>query len=253
MKDQPSLVQFDSREEKAKFVRKMFDRISPRYDLMNRLMTLGQDMHWRRLAIDKANLHNGAMVLDIACGTGDLAGTALKKQPRQVVAADFSLEMLRRGRARFDGEARIRFLGADGLLMPFGGSSFDAVLTGFSMRNVVDIDAFLREMTRVVRPGGRVVILEITPLKKSLLRPLFQFYFSRVVPFIGGILAKDREAYTYLPQSVEIFLRPEELAERMRAAGLQAVQYKLLSMSTVALHWGTVAETETAAKQNTDS
>ena len=244
MKNHASLVQFESQKEKARFVRAMFDRISPRYDLMNRLMTLGQDVHWRRLTVDKANLAPDARVLDIACGTGDLAKAALKKQPRQVVAADFSLQMLRQGQARFNGESRIHFLGADGLSLPFRNNTFDAVLTGFSMRNVVDIDAFLREMARVVRPGGRVVILEITPLKKSLLRPLFQFYFTKIVPFIGGILAKDRQAYTYLPQSVEIFLKPEELAERMRAAGLAAVQYRLLSLGTVALHWGTVSETE---------
>jgi len=242
MKDQASLVHFDTPEEKARFVREMFDRISPRYNLMNRLMTFGQDLHWRRLAIDKANLDNGATVLDIACGTGDLAAAALKKQPRQVTAADFSMQMLRHAQARFNGKARIRLLAADGLNMPFKNDCFDAVITGFSMRNVVDIDAFLREMARVVRPGGRVVVLEVTPLKKTLLQPLFQFYFSRVVPLIGGLLAKDRQAYTYLPQSVEIFLNPEQLAARMQDAGLQAVQYKLLSLSTVALHWGTVSD-----------
>ncbi len=236
----PNLVAFRSPQEKARFVQRMFDRISPRYDLMNRLMTFGQDVRWRKLALEAAALPPHARVLDIACGTGDLAFTALEWQPELVVAADFSLEMLRQGMKKSNGRQNVVFLAADGLQLPFADGAFDAVVTGFSMRNVVDIDGFLQEMRRVVRPGGRVVILEITPLKNRVLRPAFQFYFHRIVPFLGGLIAGDREAYTYLPQSVEVFVPAEELRMRMEKSGLHQVEYKLLNLSTVALHWGEV-------------
>jgi demethylmenaquinone methyltransferase/2-methoxy-6-polyprenyl-1,4-benzoquinol methylase len=234
------LVNFNSPAEKASYVREMFDRISPRYDLMNRVMTAGQDMKWRRLAIEKAELPENGRLLDIACGTGDLAFTALREKPALVAAADFSLNMVTLGNSKLNGNATIRFLGADGLAMPFRDNSFDAVVTGFSMRNVVDVDQFLTEMARVVRPGGKVAILEITPVQTPFLGMLFRFYFHKIVPFIGGLLSGSREAYTYLPQSVDVFLTAEQLQERMEAAGLSEVQYRKLNLGTVALHWGSV-------------
>ena len=236
----PDLVQFRSAEEKARFVRHMFDRISPRYDLMNRIMTLGQDIRWRKLAIDRAQLAPNARLLDIACGTGDLAIEAVRCRPSLIVAADFSFNMIQQGREKAGRHRLIQFVAADGLQMPFRDNTFDAVVTGFSMRNVVDVDAFIREMARVVRPSGRVVILEITPLKSSIMKRIFQFYFQRIVPWLGGMIAGDREAYTYLPQSVEVFIPAEELKKRMEASGLNNVRYQKLNFGTVALHWGEV-------------
>lgn len=242
MPDSNSLAHFQTPEEKVKFVRQMFDRISPRYDVMNRIMTACQDIRWRRLAIEKANLPEGGRLLDIACGTGDLAFAGLRRNPALVAAADFSLQMVRLGREKLNGRRRVHFLGADGLCMPFAENSFDAVVTGFSMRNVADVAAFIAEMRRVVRPGGRVVILEITPFKAPLLQKLFRFYFHRIVPWLGGLISGDREAYSYLPQSVEIFLSAEALKMVMQQAGLARVAYRKLSFGTVALHWGTVVD-----------
>lgn len=236
-----SLVDFESPSAKARYVRDMFDRISPRYDLMNRVMTGGQDQKWRRRAIEKAAISAGGRVLDIACGTGDLAFAALEEQPEFVVAADFSLQMVRLGDRKRNGNTTVHFLGADGLWLPFRDDSFDACVTGFSMRNVIDIDQFLFEMARVVKPGGRVVILEITPMNVPVLQRMYRFYFHRIVPSIGRLLSGDREAYSYLPQSVDVFISAEQLRHRMESASLRDVQYKKLNFGTVALHWGTVA------------
>ncbi|MFQ5628428.1 MAG: ubiquinone/menaquinone biosynthesis methyltransferase [bacterium] len=235
-----SYIAFKSASEKANYVREMFDRISSRYDLMNRVMTGGQDMKWRRLAIEKADLPENGRLLDIACGTGDLAYLALVKEPGLVAAADFSLKMVALGNSKHDGYKNIHFLGADGLAMPFQDSSFDAVVTGFSMRNVVDVGQFITEMARVVRPGGKVVILEITPVQTPLFASLFRFYFHKIVPIIGGLLSGSREAYTYLPQSVDVFLNAEQLKKKMQANGLVDVDYMKLNLRTVAVHWGTV-------------
>ncbi|MCA9743330.1 MAG: ubiquinone/menaquinone biosynthesis methyltransferase [Deferribacteres bacterium] len=235
-----SLVNFQTPSEKASYVRNMFDQISGRYDLMNRVMTGGQDVRWRRLAIEKAQLPVDGKLLDIACGTGDLAFSALPKQPELVAAADFSLNMVRIGKEKLRDHETIRFLGADGLAMPFRTGSFDAVVTGFSMRNVIDVGTFIAEMARVVRPGGKVVILEITPVNNRLFGPLFRFYFHKVVPFVGGLLSGNRDAYTYLPQSVDIFLTADQLKEKMAQTGLRDVHYRKLNFGTVALHWGTV-------------
>lgn len=240
-----NLALFRSPDEKARFVRHMFDRISPRYDLMNRIMTFGQDIRWRRLAVRMAQVPQGGRLLDVACGTGDLARTALRYKPSLVCAADFSLRMVELGARKHAGKSPLCFLAADGLALPFPGRLFDAAITGFSLRNVVDIDRFLSEMQRVVKPGGRVVILEITPFRQPLLAALMKFYFHKVVPILGTLIAGDREAYTYLPQSVEIFLTADELANRMRCAGLQEVHYRLLNMKTVAIHTGMVPETPT--------
>jgi len=240
MKKSESYVNFSSAEEKARYVRTMFDRISPRYDLVNRVMTFGQDVGWRKMAIRQTATPEGGRLLDIACGTGDLAFAGLKRSPSLVAAADFSLEMVKLGHQKHSGHAAVQFLGADGLNMPFCDNSFHSSVTGFSMRNVVDVDAFIAEMARVVKPGGKVVILEITPVKNRILGPLVRTFFHKIVPRIGAILGGDKEAYTYLPQSVDIFLEADELQARMEQNGLHDIQYKKLNFATVALHWGTV-------------
>ncbi len=235
-----NLATFQSGDEKARKVQSMFDGIARRYDLMNRVMTFGQDILWRRIAIQRTDLPQGGKLLDIACGTGDLAFEALKRSPSLVVGGDFSLEMIKLGAEKRNGHAPLTFLAADGLHLPFRDNSFDAVTTGFSMRNVADVDQFLREMVRVVVPGGKVVILELTPLKTPVISSLFRFYFHHIVPLAGWLLTGNREAYTYLPQSVDVFISADELKEKMQTAGLDEVTYRKFSFGTVALHWGTV-------------
>lgn len=235
-----NIARFDNPGDKAHFVRNMFDRISSKYDVMNRLMTFGQDIRWRKLAIAATEIGAGDKLLDVGCGTGDLAFDALKQNPALVVASDFSIEMTRVGMQKRNGQHNLIFTAADGTALPFAPNSFDAAVTGFVMRNVTDIDQFISEMVRVVRPGGKVVILEITPFKKPLLQPFYKLYFHKLVPLIGGLIAGDREAYTYLPKSVEIFLTAEELRQRMEKCGLEQVKYRLLNMETVALHSGVV-------------
>lgn len=236
---------FESGAEKARYVRLMFDGIARRYDLMNRLMTLGRDQSWRRLAIRHAAVPAGGRVLDIAAGTGDLAIAALAARPHKVVAADFSLMMLKLAGQKFRQrglDSQIVLAAADGMNLPFPDGHFDAVVTGFSLRNVASLDRFLSEMVRVTRPGGRVVCLEITRPRLPVFRRFFSWYFGRVVPRIGAWISGDSTAYSYLPHSVEIFVSPEELRERMNNAGMQHVGFETLQFGTIAIHWGVKAK-----------
>ena len=235
---------FDSAEHKAAYVQEMFDRIAPRYDLMNRLMTFGQDQAWRKVLIKRAGITTGARVLDIATGTADIALAALAAGAEQVIAADFSREMLvyaeHKIRHALNGRAEaIVLTEADGLNLPFADNSFDAVVTGFSLRNVGDLDQFLREMTRVTKPGGKVACLEITRPRSPRLRHFFAWYFGNVVPFLGRVISGQKEAYSYLPHSVSIFITPEELRVRMEDAGLNHAAFETLMLGTVAIHHGT--------------
>lgn len=227
--------------ERATYVQQMFDDIAPRYDLMNRLMTGGRDVAWRRLVVDEAHLPPGGRLLDIATGTGDIALEALRRDGQsRAVGADFSLEMMLRGRGK-PGADQLRWLGADTLALPFPDETFDAVTSGFMLRNVVDVPRSLSEQRRVVKPGGRVVCLEISrPPRNSLLpRVAYRFYFHRIVPFIGGLVSGNRSAYMYLPQSADEFLSPDELADLMHRAGWRDVHYRKLMMETVAIHSAT--------------
>lgn len=237
--------EFQTPQEKARYVRRMFDAIARRYDLMNRLMTLGRDQSWRRLTIRRAAVPAGGRVLDIATGTADLAIAALEAKPRKIVAADFSLQMLqlanRKLRSR-DLDSQIVLAAADGLCLPFADEYFDAVVTAFSLRNVGSVEVFLSEMLRVTRPGGRIVCLEITQPRSPIFRKFFGWYFGRVVPKVGGWISGDSQAYSYLPHSVSVFISPEELRERMQRAGLQDVRFQKLQMGTIAIHWGVKAK-----------
>ena len=230
---------FNSAEEKYTYVNEMFGRIAHRYDLMNKIMTGGQDVRWRKLVVAAANLPPGGKLLDIATGTGDIAFEALRRHPdlSLVVGADFTLPMMRVGQQRANGRP-VRWSAADTLHLPFPAESFDAVVSGFLMRNVVDVSAALADQTRVCRSGGRVVILEIPRPADTLFGAFFKFYFHRIVPVIGGIISGQRDAYSYLPASADAFLRPEELKTRMEAVGLKNVRYRMLMFGTVALHVG---------------
>lgn len=224
--------------ERARYVQDMFTRIAHRYDLMNRLMTAGQDVSWRQQVIQRATLPAGGRLLDLGAGTGDLARAALRQYPACFpVAADFSLEMMRVGRGRQPGQP-LDWTAADALQLPFPSQTFEAVVSGFLMRNVTDVLQGLREQYRVLRPGGRIVILDTTPPPSSFLSPLIQFHLHNVIPVLGGFLTGQGEAYHYLPDSTEGFLEPEQLAARMLAAGFRRVGFHRLMFGTVAIHWG---------------
>ena len=215
----------------AESVRRMFDRIAPVYDAMNRAMTVGLDRRWRRLAVD-AVVRPGDRVLDACCGTGDLA-IAARAAGGEVTGVDFSEAMLRRARAK---EPRIEWVEGDVLALPFADASFDAATVGFGVRNLDDLEAGLRELARVLRPGGRLAVLEITR-PRGILSPFFRLWFDVLIPLAGKVLPGGA-AYTYLPASVRRFPGPESLAELLRSSGLADVSFRLLGGGIVALHVG---------------
>jgi demethylmenaquinone methyltransferase/2-methoxy-6-polyprenyl-1,4-benzoquinol methylase len=231
-------------EARARYVQGMFSRIAGRYDLMNRLMTFGQDRRWRRQVIEKAGLAGGGRLLDIATGTGDIALEALRQHPGvQAVGGDFTIEMMRAGAAD-PGRAAIRWVAADTLALPFPDDTFDAVTSGFLMRNVIDVAGAFQEQMRVTRPGGRIVVLESSPPKKNLLRPFIRIHLNTVIPTLGKLVAGEAEAYRYLPDSTQQFQEPESLAQLMRGAGLEDVTYRLYMFGTIAIHAGQKPLTE---------
>jgi demethylmenaquinone methyltransferase/2-methoxy-6-polyprenyl-1,4-benzoquinol methylase len=210
-------------------VRGMFDRIAPVYDAMNRVMTAGLDRSWRRLTVE-AVVQPGDRVLDACCGTGDLA-LAAEREGGVVTGLDFSPRMLERARRK---SATVRWVEGDRLALPFDDASFDAATVGFGVRNVADLDAALVELGRVLRPGGRLAILEITR-PRGILRPFFTLWFDRIVPLLGKVLPGGR-AYTYLPASVRRFPGAEDLAALLEAQSFSRVRVRLLGGTIVALH-----------------
>ncbi len=221
-------------------VRAMFDRIAGLYDRMNTLMTAGLHHRWRRRAADLAGPAAGDRVLDVATGTGDLAlELARRVAPGgEVVGTDFSERMLEIARAKAAG-AGVRFELANALSLPYGDGEFDAATVGFGARNFSDLEQGLREMARVVRPGGRVVVLEITQPRRPPLSTFFELWFDRLVPALGR-LAGDAQAYSYLPSSVRRFPGPEELAALMWACGLRQIRYVVTAGGIIAVHVGVV-------------
>jgi demethylmenaquinone methyltransferase/2-methoxy-6-polyprenyl-1,4-benzoquinol methylase len=218
----------------ANEVRSMFDRIAPVYDVMNRVMTAGLDLRWRRIAAQSV-VSPGDRVLDACCGTGDLA-VAATKAGGTVTGLDFSPRMLERARRKLPSAT---WLEGDLLELPFDAGSFDVVTVGFGVRNVVDLERGLAELRRVLAVDGRVAILEITQ-PRGLLAPFYRVWFDRIVPLLGKLL-KGGAAYTYLPASVRRFPGPDELAELMRTAGFADVTYRTFAGGIVALHIGKAA------------
>jgi demethylmenaquinone methyltransferase/2-methoxy-6-polyprenyl-1,4-benzoquinol methylase len=210
-------------------VRSLFDRIAPVYDAMNRVMTMGLDRSWRRLAVE-AVVQPGDRVLDACCGTGDLA-IAAEREGGLVTGLDFSAPMLERAHRK---SGSITWVEGDVLELPFETATFDVVTVGFGVRNVPQLEAGLLELRRVLRPGGRLAILEITQ-PRGLLKPFFSLWFDRVVPLLGRVLPGGR-AYTYLPASVRRFPRAEDLAALLEVAGFTGVSFRLLGGTIVALH-----------------
>ena len=226
-------------EEKPAYVNRMFARIAPTYDLMNRLMTGGQDRRWREILLDLCDLPVNGRLLDVGTGTGDIAAAARHRFPYlEVVGADFTYEMMAAGKSQ-PARNSLPFIQGDTLALPFGDNSFDAVVSGFLVRNVVDRVGALVEQARVTKPGGRVVCLETTPPENSPLGPLFQLYFFHIVPLLGALITGDGEAYRYLPQSTVSFPAPEEFRHLMEQAGLRNVFYQEFMFGTVAIHVGT--------------
>jgi demethylmenaquinone methyltransferase / 2-methoxy-6-polyprenyl-1,4-benzoquinol methylase len=216
-------------------VRTMFDRIAPVYDAMNRVMSAGLDVRWRRLAAAAA-VRPGDRVLDAACGTGDLAVADAEAGAREVVGVDFAPRMLERARRK---SPQIEWVEADLLALPFPDGSFDAATIGFGVRNVPELERGLRELRRVLRPGGRLAVLEITR-PRGVLKPFFTVWFDRLVPLLGRALPTG-SAYSYLPASVRRFPPAEELSAVLSRAGFDDVRFRLLGGSIVALHTGTAA------------
>lgn len=217
--------------ERAERVRQMFDRIAGRYDALNRILTFGMDVGWRRKGVRALNLSPGSLVLDLACGTGDLC-RELARAGHRPVGFDFSPAMLARART---GAPLVR---ADVLRLPVGKGVADGIVCGFALRNVVDLPGLFHEAGRVVRPGGKAVFVEVSEPDHPLLRFGHALYFRRVVPFVGGLLS-DREAYAYLPASMTYLPSPTELAGMLREAGFEDVRRAALSAGIAQLIAGT--------------
>ena len=229
-------------KERTDYVQAMFDRIAKRYNLMNRLMTGGQDGKWRRFVVEKAQLPPSGTLLDLATGTGDIAFEALKARPAaQVVGADFALQMMRVGCRHAQYGAAVAWTGADALQLPYADASFDAVVSGYLMRNVADIPKSLSEQRRVLKAGGRIVILDTAPPPKNALQPLILLHLKYGIPLLGRLIAGSAaaDAYRYLPQSTQAFKTPAQLARLIEAAGFEAVDFQTLMFGTMAVHWGT--------------
>ncbi len=224
-------------QEKYDYVQDMFGRIARTYDLMNLLISAGQDRAWRRFVVRQANLQPGQRMLDIASGTGDIAFEALRSVPGvHAVGADFSLPMMHVGQRRPLGR-EVDWAGADAMNLPFEDNVFDAVTAGYLLRNVPDIPRTLSEISRVLKPGGRFVVLDSAPPPPGLLKPFIEIHLRYVIPMLGQIISGHRDAYEYLPESTQAFKTPQELAMLMHDAGLTNISYRTFVFGTMAIHW----------------
>ena len=228
---------FEDGADRAAYVQTMFGEISPRYDLMNRVMTVGQDQGWRRRAA-RAVVQPGNTVVDAGTGTGDLALACIDAGAAQVIGLDFAGTMLTRARAKAERErfGHTGFALGDATRLPLPDASVDVWCSAFMVRNIPNLDAALREAVRVLRPGGRLAVLEIPKMDGGLLRPFARVHFNQVVPRLGRLISGHSSAYTYLPVSVDRFLTPREFTARLRAAGVEVTQVRRLMFGTVAMH-----------------
>lgn len=237
----PSDTERSTVASKGAFVREMFARIAPRYDLANRVLTAGLDERWRRRALRLLAPPRQGRIVDCCCGTGDLVLGLLRSDPTlEVIGIDFCLPMLERAQRRAGRESRanVRFVEGDVMAMPFKDSSFDGATMGFSLRNVVDVDATLREIVRVLKPGARFVSLDVTKAPNPAFRRLFNIYFYGVVPLLGGIVGGSPAAYAYLPNSLTHHPSAPELRDRFTRAGFSEAGYFSLMGGAIAVHHG---------------
>jgi demethylmenaquinone methyltransferase/2-methoxy-6-polyprenyl-1,4-benzoquinol methylase len=216
----------------------MFDAIAGRYDLMNRVMTLGQDQKWRRFVVRTAGDPGHGVSLDLATGTGDIGALMIDIYPQaKVVGGDFSLNMLREAKKRF-GAKHIFWQACDANMLPFGDDTFESVTFGYLLRNVDDAGQVIKEVYRVLKPGGKVVCLDTTPPDKNILYPLVRFYFRFGIPILGRLIADDEAAYAYLTGSTMDFHNADQLAQLFSEGGFTDVGYKKFMLGTIAVHWG---------------
>ena len=228
--------------DKSVYVRDMFAEIAPRYDATNKLLTAGADEAWRKRAVAELAAPRGGAILDLCCGTGDLAFHLVRTDPTlRVTGADFCEPMLAGARARRpkdDPAGHTTFLEADVMQLPFPDATFDGATMGFSMRNVVDIVTTLRETRRVLKPGARFVNLDVSKAPNPLFRRLFELYFYRLVPLVGGLVGGSKAAYSYLPNSLTNYPDADELRRRFETAGFHDVRYVRLGGGAIAAHVG---------------
>jgi demethylmenaquinone methyltransferase / 2-methoxy-6-polyprenyl-1,4-benzoquinol methylase len=227
-------------KERSEYVQDMFGRIAERYNLLNRVMTFGQDMRWRRFVVQQAQFPRNGSLLDLATGTGDIAFEAKEKHPdANVVGADFALPMMYVGQDLPRGKT-ISWSAADALNLPFPDNTFDAVVSGYLVRNVIDIPRTLAEQMRVLKPGGRIVILDTSPPPNNILKPFILIHLNYIIPVLGRLIGGEAavDAYKYLPQSTQAFKSAEELVALMQQAGYVNVAFKKFMLGTMAVHWG---------------
>lgn len=220
-------------EDKRVRVRDMFDRIAPRYDALNRVMSVGMDQRWRRRALDKIGVGPGDVVVDLACGTGDFC-ELVEARGARVVGVDFALQMLRHGQARLPD---FRSVQGDGEWLPFKTASVDVVTCGFALRNFVSLSGVLREVARILKPGGRVALIDVDRPSFGPVRAAHSLYFDRIVPLVGGLVS-DRKAYAYLPQSTAYLPPPQELCDMLSRVGFRDVDRESLFLGSAQILTG---------------
>jgi demethylmenaquinone methyltransferase/2-methoxy-6-polyprenyl-1,4-benzoquinol methylase len=226
-----------SAEGRKRNIRQMFARLAPRYDLMNRIMTLGFDHRWRKETIDRLSLSGHSRVLDLGTGTGELAFEVLRRVPTaRIVGVDITPQMIRLAHER-DRHDAAGWVIADAERLPFSGDSFDAVVSGFVLRNVVDIDRVLLEQNRILKPRGCIACLETTPPGRNIVSRAIGLYMRRIVPFLGRLFSGDGKAYRYLESSTQSYLPTHALSRRIRSANFAAVQFSHHIFGNVAIHW----------------
>ncbi len=232
-----------SEQERVIAVKKIFNTITPNYDLLNRIMSGRQDVRWRRFAVSQLPL-NAVKILDVATGTGDLAiNIAAKRSDTQVTGVDFVERMMRRAVEKSVAagvEGKISYSAADALNLPFTDNEFDAVTIAFGLRNIPNRAAAIREMARVVRPGGKILVLEMTFPRNLRLRRFFTWYLNTIIPILGSIISGNKAAYIYLPDSIQDFLHPDELTQIFKETGIQFEKAQRLMFGLTYLHVGVV-------------